>query len=617
MSIEATFRGYIETTQDTLLIFEACRRGVLPRICRRLQEKERKIVTSGSVFVFDERESGIKRWTDGLVWSPSRILGNFLIYRELDKRAPTGKKDSSPVERQRSNSTDMESQTEKNKERALVGSLTNSYRFKKGGLIKKTMSIMVNGVSQHMISYYTKEDVLACKLKTPSSIPNLAILEISPEFLLKQNFRIPPVIESTYEQGEQSSPSTVVSTVTAPINMHVGSSLTMNFPSPDHSIFIAELEGMTYGSKQSSVSSPHAILPKPGTVSPSRLTNMDYPHTSRIKVEMDHSNQSGVDLYRSSTYSTGPATSSGYPSTMHPSTSHYTPYGHPVANGPDGSHTLPMPSLRPFVNRQPSYEFPPLTPHVNTSVPPRLLASSQPLIPSIGSNQNEYNNYYHSPPNSGNSQPNGSWSDYQFSSYSSSNSNHSHGNGSQSTTGNLTSINHQAQSNNNPHAETGSEVFYATATATGNDSATHPINTLSHVPLYTTPYHDLSPSLPELYNSSAHSPTTNSAHSQSNQHEHLATSPSPTLPAIASPTSTASTSNNNAPVTPPLSSPNTSNNATIVSHGNGGTGLYNSNYSSYYSSWIKSEAYPTVSMPSSSFVYDPYLVRPVDTWGGN
>ncbi|PKK59770.1 hypothetical protein RhiirC2_279450 [Rhizophagus irregularis] len=227
MSIEATFRGYIETTQDTLLIFEACRRGILPRICRRLQEKERKIVTSGSVFVFDERESGIKRWTDGLVWSPSRILGNFLIYRELDKRAPAGKKDSTPVERQRSNSADMESQAEKNKERALVGSLTNSYRFKKGGLIKKTMSIMVNGVSQHMISYYTKEDVLACKLKTPSSIPSLAILEIAPEFLLKQNFRIPPVIESTYEQ---------------------------------------ELEGMTYGGKQSSVSStsPHAILPKPG-----------------------------------------------------------------------------------------------------------------------------------------------------------------------------------------------------------------------------------------------------------------------------------------------------------------------------------------------------------------
>lgn len=197
MSIVETFHGYIETTQDTLLIFEACRRGMLPRICRRLQEKERRIVQSGTVFVFDERESGIKRWTDGLVWSPSRILGNFLVYRELDKRNAGGKKDASPIDRaSRSSSSDVESAIEKNKERALVGSLTNSYRFKKNGLVKKTMSIVVNGVSQHLISYYSKDDVLAGKLRTPSSMPDLLGLEISPEFMMKQNFRIPPNVES-------------------------------------------------------------------------------------------------------------------------------------------------------------------------------------------------------------------------------------------------------------------------------------------------------------------------------------------------------------------------------------------------------------------------------------
>ncbi|KAF9916681.1 hypothetical protein FBU30_001203 [Linnemannia zychae] len=204
MSIVETFHGYIETTQDTLLIFEACRRGLLPRICRRLQEKERRIVQSGTVFVFDERESGIKRWTDGLVWSPSRILGNFLVYRELDKRNASGKKDTSPIDRasRSSSGSDVESALEKNKERALVGSLTNSYRFKKNGLIKKTMSIVVNGVSQHLISYYSKEDVLAGRLRTPSSVPELASLEISPEFLMKQNFRIPPTVEQSYDLGD-------------------------------------------------------------------------------------------------------------------------------------------------------------------------------------------------------------------------------------------------------------------------------------------------------------------------------------------------------------------------------------------------------------------------------
>ncbi|CAG8586103.1 10436_t:CDS:2 [Diversispora eburnea] len=314
MSIEPTFRGYIETTQDTLLIFEACRRMMLTRICRRLQEKERKIVSSGSVFVFDERESGIKRWTDGLVWSPSRILGNFLIYRELDKRAPAGKKDSSPVERQRSNSTDMESQAEKNKERALVGSLTNSYRFKKGGLIKKTMSIMVNGVSQHMISYYTKEDVMACKLKTPSSIPSLAILEIAPEFLLKQNFRIPPVIESTYEQGEQNSPS------------------------------MMEMENSTTNVE---------IYRSTPTYYSAGTSNS----TSNYPATMHH------PTHYASTYGT-----QGH---------HHTTISNGIIDGTH-STTLPMPPpIRSFMNNRPyHHDFPPLNAsHINTSATSRLTTS--------------------------------------------------------------------------------------------------------------------------------------------------------------------------------------------------------------------------------------------------
>jgi hypothetical protein len=63
MLVTETFHGYIETTQDVLLIFEGCRRGLLPRICRRLQERERKMIRSGSIFVFDERESGTFNYT--------------------------------------------------------------------------------------------------------------------------------------------------------------------------------------------------------------------------------------------------------------------------------------------------------------------------------------------------------------------------------------------------------------------------------------------------------------------------------------------------------------------------------------------------------------------------
>jgi len=148
------------------------------------------------VFVFDEKESGIKRWTDGLVWSPSRILGNFLVYRELDRRASQGgKRIIDAKEQEKDESKNDCDDAEKVRERALVGSLTNSYKFKKNGLIKKSMSIVVDGVHQNLISYYDIEDVMAGRLRTPSNVPELAILEISPDFLHKQNFRIPLLIE--------------------------------------------------------------------------------------------------------------------------------------------------------------------------------------------------------------------------------------------------------------------------------------------------------------------------------------------------------------------------------------------------------------------------------------
>ncbi|KAI8098511.1 Gti1/Pac2 family-domain-containing protein, partial [Halteromyces radiatus] len=200
-----TFHGYIDTTQDVLLVFEGCRRGLLPRVSRRLQEKERKLIQSGSVFVFCERESGVKRWTDGLVWSPSRILGNFLIYRELEKR--NGEKRIPNVDpRLRSYSMDASSTvqaagggflSDRAKEKKLVGSLSDVYNFRPDGLIKKTMSIVVNGSTQHLISYYHPQDIIENRLRRPSSVPELASLEISPELLVKQNFRIPPFIEAS------------------------------------------------------------------------------------------------------------------------------------------------------------------------------------------------------------------------------------------------------------------------------------------------------------------------------------------------------------------------------------------------------------------------------------
>ncbi|CAO0795384.1 unnamed protein product [Mucor circinelloides] len=212
MPFTKTFHGFIENTTDSLLIIEACRKGLLPTINRRLIERERSSIKSGTIIVFDETESGnhpwsilkktttaknlehlqigIKRWTDGFLWSPSRILGSFLVYRELENR------ETRKIENDYSYSattriiSDITDKTNisliQQRERALVGSLTTSnttYNFKKEGLIKKTIRIMVNGNFLHIVNYYNKHDALNNLLPTPSASPELACLQISADLM--------------------------------------------------------------------------------------------------------------------------------------------------------------------------------------------------------------------------------------------------------------------------------------------------------------------------------------------------------------------------------------------------------------------------------------------------
>ncbi|EPX71340.1 gluconate transporter inducer Gti1 [Schizosaccharomyces octosporus yFS286] len=391
--LQPSFFGYVGTTLDALWLFQACQQNVLPFTPRRPQREERKhIIHSGNVFIFNETQSGIKRWTDGVHWSPSRVIGNFLIYRQLGTsssnsnekvdttKAATGKRtdesggpnqtspesnfpsappppppphhlsheshpsipiddvfsdsnisvnhpsqSSNPLSTAASNPSTLPAKSDfpptylqdparflstssasvhpiptqssdplfshhnnlaptststtgptpipsagedikpytggassvlasgqnypdtlsrsfpsfpatsnppaplqpqypmkrrlsvpsststslsngfpvnsalsylHDSERALVGSLNDAYSFKEGGLVKKTISLTINGQLHHLISYYTAEDVLSGKLKTPSSMPLFRQLPISPELLESKNFRIPPLVEA-------------------------------------------------------------------------------------------------------------------------------------------------------------------------------------------------------------------------------------------------------------------------------------------------------------------------------------------------------------------------------------------------------------------------------------
>ncbi|KAL2871316.1 camp independent regulatory protein [Aspergillus lucknowensis] len=232
--LEPTFTGYVASTRDALILFEACLTGVLHHVPRRPHDRERShLVRSGSVFIYEENSSGIKRWTDGVTWSPSRILGNFLVYRELEKPFPPGEKKRAmkkttrrpplptgrpgePYPRQdttngsyspSSTGSFAERTHQSDVERALVGSLVDSYGFKESGLVKKTMSVTVSGVTHHLVSYYSVEDVMHSSLVPPSAVEGLKFIRPRPELTQKQNFRAPIDDMETVSMENPNDPS--------------------------------------------------------------------------------------------------------------------------------------------------------------------------------------------------------------------------------------------------------------------------------------------------------------------------------------------------------------------------------------------------------------------------
>ncbi|KSA03143.1 uncharacterized protein AC631_01040 [Debaryomyces fabryi] len=193
------------------MIIQAILDKQLELVHRRPHERERaSLIKSGNVFVFIEEHSGIKRWTDGIAWSPSRILGRFLIYRELDKHS-LGEKDDKKKKKRKVSVTQLEDSSsdgvnhlnpnpmgqmnplssdmvDGDYNKHLVGSLVTTYVFKDQGLIKKTLSLTTlskelnisdkdEKQTIHLISYYNVDDVLNGKLQRPpdTNLKNLNI----------------------------------------------------------------------------------------------------------------------------------------------------------------------------------------------------------------------------------------------------------------------------------------------------------------------------------------------------------------------------------------------------------------------------------------------------------
>ncbi|KAF3490956.1 cAMP-independent regulatory protein pac2 [Arthroderma uncinatum] len=166
-----TYHGHVRTPADAIILFEACRIGLLPRVQRRLSEKERQSIKSGSVFVWDEREAGMRRWTDGKSWSASRVSGSFLTYREME-----GKRGGSHAAQASSRAGKTPDSNRGSDEDGGEGGEEgpDGYRYKPDGLMKQSFSITTSaGQHLHLISYYARSHPTVPGLNQPSTDPSL------------------------------------------------------------------------------------------------------------------------------------------------------------------------------------------------------------------------------------------------------------------------------------------------------------------------------------------------------------------------------------------------------------------------------------------------------------
>lgn len=280
-TLPPTYRGFVANIWDALILFEACLQGILRPVPWR-PYKSGPPTESGDIFIYDEKASGIKRWTDAKKWSPSRVLDRFLIYREVEEPVGSGGR-KRVAKRKRTETTDepspkghsdlngitweeafpiaptanedgsitpglLSSKRQHIDERALIGSLVDSYDFRPGGLVKKTISISLAETTYHMVSYYKVDDVRNHKLRQPLLDDGLRHFSIRPQLLPDPRLS---------QRGEGSEHCTL----TAHLNGH--SQTTFSAISQHHDTIGAghPLQEETYPSMSGHISS--ATLPEP------------------------------------------------------------------------------------------------------------------------------------------------------------------------------------------------------------------------------------------------------------------------------------------------------------------------------------------------------------------
>ena len=189
-----TYFGDINTSQDAIKLFEACRLGLLPQTQHRLSLSERRRIRPDSVFVWNDRNGHLRRWTDSRAWGPCRIDGRFVSYQEMAGRFCKQKL---------------------NQEGA------STYWFKSNGMVKRTFTSKTsNGTRFHLVAYSSPQHSQVSKLSRPTEDHQLS--KIRPA---EETYREPRPNPRQERPSSKSSNSSIQSSSNSPIHSSSNSSI--------------------------------------------------------------------------------------------------------------------------------------------------------------------------------------------------------------------------------------------------------------------------------------------------------------------------------------------------------------------------------------------------------
>ncbi|OBT89829.1 hypothetical protein VE02_00848 [Pseudogymnoascus sp. 03VT05] len=208
-NLQPSYHGIIVSANDGMILLEACIRGYIsPLPCRPIKEERAQLPRRGNIFIYEERDTAIVRWLDGIIWTPRKKSDHCFLYRKVTFTRQKGAVEFKPSltfkEGTRSSQDRISDATNTKSNGKLFPMNFDTARHDKlsqpmvdleksaaglfmddgveGQLIKKTMRFKIGPQTYHLVSYYSAGDELGKgKLQIPSKDPKLSALRIRRE----------------------------------------------------------------------------------------------------------------------------------------------------------------------------------------------------------------------------------------------------------------------------------------------------------------------------------------------------------------------------------------------------------------------------------------------------